>query len=277
LRSDGTNSALAAIVAADVPTLNQSTTGSAATLTTGRTVQADLSSTSSATFDGSANITPGVTGTLAVGNGGTGATTLTGLIKGSGTSALTAATAGTDYADISTDVFADALTTGESTLLRRQCNAANVPSGTGNCRFTFFTARKTETVTQIRTISGSTAAVTSTLCRVGIYSVDGSGNLTLIASTANDTALWAATNTAYTKSLSDSFSKVRGTRYAVGLIFVGTTAPTFVGINTGFASSEFGIGPRLGALTGSNADLPATVAVGSLTDTSTQSYTVLLP
>jgi hypothetical protein len=259
------------------PTLNQNTTGSAATLTTGRTVQADLSSTSSATFDGSANITPGVTGTLAVGNGGTGATTLTGLVKGSGTSALTAATAGTDYADIDTDVFADALTTGESTLLRRQCNAANVPSGTGNCRFTFFTARKTETVTQIRTISGSTAAATSTLCRVGIYSVDGSGNLTLIASIANDTALWAATNTAYTRSLSASFTKTRGNRYAVGLIFVGTTAPTFAGINTGFASSEFGIGPRLGALTGSNADLPATVAVGSLTDTSTQSYTVLLP
>lgn len=38
-----------------------------------------------------------VTGTLAVANGGTGATTLTGVIKGNGTSAFTAATAGTDY------------------------------------------------------------------------------------------------------------------------------------------------------------------------------------
>jgi hypothetical protein len=44
-----------------------------------------------------ANLTTGVTGTLAVANGGTGATTLTGLIKGSGTSALIAAVAGTDY------------------------------------------------------------------------------------------------------------------------------------------------------------------------------------
>ena len=35
--------------------------------------------------------------TLAVSNGGTGATTLTGLLKGNGTSAFTAATAGTDY------------------------------------------------------------------------------------------------------------------------------------------------------------------------------------
>jgi len=39
-----------------------------------------------------------LTGTLPVTNGGTGATTLTGLVKGNGTSAFTAATAGTDYA-----------------------------------------------------------------------------------------------------------------------------------------------------------------------------------
>lgn len=39
----------------------------------------------------------GLTGTLAVSGGGTGATTLTGIVKGSGTSAFTAATANTDY------------------------------------------------------------------------------------------------------------------------------------------------------------------------------------
>lgn len=38
-----------------------------------------------------------VSGTLSVANGGTGATTLTGLVKGTGTGALTAAVAGTDY------------------------------------------------------------------------------------------------------------------------------------------------------------------------------------
>lgn len=79
------------------PTLNQNTTGSAATLTTARTFRTNLASTSTASFNGSANVTPGVTGTLPVGNGGTGATTLTGLVKGTGTTAFTAATAGTDY------------------------------------------------------------------------------------------------------------------------------------------------------------------------------------
>jgi hypothetical protein len=34
---------------------------------------------------------------LPVGNGGSGAATLTGVLKGNGTSAFTAATAGTDY------------------------------------------------------------------------------------------------------------------------------------------------------------------------------------
>jgi hypothetical protein len=43
------------------------------------------------------NLTSNVSGTLAVANGGTGATTLTGIVKGNGTTALTAAVAGTDY------------------------------------------------------------------------------------------------------------------------------------------------------------------------------------
>jgi hypothetical protein len=77
LRGDGTDVVMSAIQAADVPTLNQNTTGSAATLTTARTIQTDLASTSSASFNGSADITPGVTGTLAVANGGTGQTSYT--------------------------------------------------------------------------------------------------------------------------------------------------------------------------------------------------------
>ena len=42
-------------------------------------------------------LTTGVTGTLGVSNGGTGASTLTGLLKGNGTSAMSAGIIGTDY------------------------------------------------------------------------------------------------------------------------------------------------------------------------------------
>jgi hypothetical protein len=45
----------------------------------------------------SAGDAPPTWGTLSVAGGGTGATTLTGIVKGNGTSAFTAATAGTDY------------------------------------------------------------------------------------------------------------------------------------------------------------------------------------
>lgn len=82
------------------PTLNQNTTGNAATATAlaaYRNFQTNLASTSSVAFNGTSNATPGVTGILPVTNGGTGANTLTGLAKGNGTSAMTAATAGTDY------------------------------------------------------------------------------------------------------------------------------------------------------------------------------------
>jgi hypothetical protein len=64
LRGNGTDVVMATIQAADVPTLNQNTTGSAATLTTGRTIAitGDLTYTSGS-FNGSANVTG--TGTLA--------------------------------------------------------------------------------------------------------------------------------------------------------------------------------------------------------------------
>jgi hypothetical protein len=45
-----------------------------------------------------ANLTTNVTGILPVANGGTGVNTLTGIVKASGTSAFSAAVAGTDYA-----------------------------------------------------------------------------------------------------------------------------------------------------------------------------------
>lgn len=62
-----------------VATINASTyTGNSATaskLATARTITANLASSTAGSFDGSANITVGVTGTLPIANGGTGATT----------------------------------------------------------------------------------------------------------------------------------------------------------------------------------------------------------
>lgn len=64
------------ITAANIGALPSGGTASSANkLATGRTIRTNLGSTSTATFDGTANVTPGVTGTLPIANGGTGATT----------------------------------------------------------------------------------------------------------------------------------------------------------------------------------------------------------
>ena len=65
-------------------------------------------------------------GTLGVASGGTGATTLTGIIKGSGTSAFTAAAAGTDYQAPIT-----LTTTGTSGAATFVSNVLNIPQYSG--------------------------------------------------------------------------------------------------------------------------------------------------
>ncbi len=52
---------------------------SATKLETARTIRVNLESTNSVSFDGSANITPGITGTLSASHGGTGYTSLSSL------------------------------------------------------------------------------------------------------------------------------------------------------------------------------------------------------
>lgn len=80
-------------------TSSSSCSGNAATATklaTARTIRTNLASTSTASFDGSGNITPGVTGTLPLGNGGTGATTAAAALTNFG---LTATAAELNYCD----------------------------------------------------------------------------------------------------------------------------------------------------------------------------------
>lgn len=54
-------------------------------LSTARTIQTNLASTSSASFDGTANVAPGVTGILPVANGGTGVSSLADITVGNAT------------------------------------------------------------------------------------------------------------------------------------------------------------------------------------------------
>jgi hypothetical protein len=82
------------------------------------------------------NLASSVTGTLAVGNGGTGATTLTGLVKGTGTSAMIAAVAGTDYSAgtsaLGTGILKSTTSTGALTIATASDFPTLNQSTTGN-------------------------------------------------------------------------------------------------------------------------------------------------
>jgi hypothetical protein len=175
----------------------------------------------------------------------------------------------------------NALTVGEETVHRDFMASQASASTTGVFGLTFFTARKTETTTQFRIITGSTAAAaTPTLCRVGLYSIASNGDGTLVASIANDTTLFAATVTAYVRSWSVSYAKTAGTRYALGLIVVsGAATPTFIGyIASGTAMpAEWAASARLtGRLTGQS-DLPASFTEASLLTSANAHYAAILP
>lgn len=174
------------------------------------------------------------------------------------------------------------LTSGEATMPRTGISSGQaVASGTLN--LTYFTARKTETITQVRVPSGGTAAgATPTLCRVGIYSEAGNGDLTLVASIASDTALWAATSTEYLRSFTASLSKVAGQRYALGLIVVSAAAlPTFyqpTSPNSAIHGTIMARAPRLAGLVAGQTDLPSSVVAASITNGSPRPvYAELVP
>jgi hypothetical protein len=174
----------------------------------------------------------------------------------------------------------NSLTTGEEVFERDFVNSNAIAMTSQSLRLSYFTARKSETTTQARVITGSTAAgATPTLCRLGLYSIDANGDGTLVASTPNDTALFAAANTAYTKAWSASYAKVAGQRYALGILVVTAAAvPTLVGVVPQFGSGiELNVSPRTVAFMAGQADLPATFLESGVGNSGNRCYGAVLP
>lgn len=160
---------------------------------------------------------------------------------------------------------------GEFVPNRELCTQLVPPfPSSGTVVFSFFTATKTETISTLTTYTGSSlAAATPTICRMAVFSVDGSGNLTQVGVTPNDTTLFAAVNAAYPKALSASFTKTAGQRYATAVLIVtGVALPSFVGSYgsaiTATSSTILLAAPTLAARVAGQSDMPSSVLVGSL-------------
>lgn len=138
-------------------------------------------------------------------------------------------------------------------------------TASGSVFFTYFTPAYALTVSQIAygTSSGSTASGV-TLCRFGLYTADSAGAVTLVARTASDTSITGGP-AVFTRTLSTTggypatYALTAGSRYAIAVICVATTAPRWENINhTNTVLSA--LSPRISAVLTSQSDLPTSVA-----------------
>ena len=245
-----------------MPTLNQNTTGTASNITdTLDQVPAPGANVAMASHK--------LTG-LANGSAGTdsaafGQIPLTGA---SATSILPAAAAalgatGTwaDLAHVHPWASAEPLTSGEALFYRVAFTQQQALAGS-TLMLSYWTAVKTETINKVKTVTGAQngGPTALTYANIGIYTIDVSGNLTLAASTGDlHASLWASTFTEYNTSLTSGFSKVAGTRYAMGLLAVGSVTPTVYGQYVSFAGDA-----PIVAGTASETTMPASLTSGSI-------------
>lgn len=171
------------------------------------------------------------------------------------------------------------LVSGEVTHDRRMLSSVGAGSS-GELHLSYFTATKSEVINNLAIYSAGTAAATVTLIRFGVYSVAVNGDLTLVAATANDTALLTATTTRYQKALTSTWAKTAGTRYAVGFLVVATTMPTVYGptdISSTVPDTIWAREPRLSAKRTGQSDLPSSILSTALGDTRRNPFVECLP
>ena len=208
--------------------VNISIKGTAPKLQTARTVRVALNSTSAASFDGSLNITPGVSGTLAVGNGGTGQTNLDLVTVGKAKALNTARSVRVNLASSSAVNFDGTanITPGVTGTL----GVAN--GGTGKTDLDLVVVGKAKALNTARSINGTnfdgTASITTaqwgTARNLSIADSTSShtGAATSVNGSANATLKLPATITAALNGNADSATKLKTARSINGTSFDGT-------------------------------------------------------
>ncbi|MGI4875564.1 MAG: tail fiber domain-containing protein [Janthinobacterium lividum] len=206
LRANGSGLVTAA-VPADFPTLNQSTTGNASTVTTNANLTGDITSTGNATSY--AAVVPAAKG---------GAGTVSGLLKANGAGVVSAAVAGTDYA----------VATG---------SAAYVQSQTATAQAGGFNVAGAGTVGGLLTAGSATINGATTV--VGAASLNATGAAATNVGTG--TGATAIGNSTGTLTLAGASIGLAGT--------TAVTGPTTINAGSSTAATSIGTGSTAGPVT----------------------------
>lgn len=157
---------------------------------------------------------------------------------------------------------------GKLNAIPREQAAAGVATTAGKADFITFTPVVNMTVTKLSAMTSGTAWTGHTLARMGLYTVDSAGAVTLVAQTAADATLFTAAQTVYQRVLDTtggfpaSYSLVAGQRYAVGVIGVGQTAGQLRGGSSSSVLAQRT--PIMGGTIGTGlTDLPATGTIAA--------------
>jgi len=197
---------------------------------------------------------------------GTGTGTLDKLAVGVNGRALvadSAQTTGLVWKDIFQDIAGNLnQTTSIVDVYPRTTNSSGVLSS-GNAYFTFFSPMWTATISNLTVVSANTAATGAQTVRLGLYTFNGT-TATLVARTDSDVTLLGTTNTVFTRAFSttggypSTYTLQAGTRYAIAVLYVGTTAPTVYTAFANIPAALSSLGPRLSGYVASQTDLPST-------------------
>jgi hypothetical protein len=217
----------------------------------------------------------GATGAASTVTGPTGPTGATGPTGPEGIVAQTEAPTNTDILWLDTDAEAAIPTLTANDVARINgwaegsieprargfATTASTPS-TGQMIISWFTPAVDLTVSEI-TMASSTVASGATLIRMGVYQLTGTDSGTLLARTANDTTLFTASNSLYTRSFDTtggypaSVTLTAGTRYGIAHLTVATT----MGSRVAYPASVLGLiatNPVMATIIAGQTDLPST-------------------
>jgi hypothetical protein len=135
----------------------------------------------------------------------------------------------------------------------------------GTIYWTFFTPMYTTTVTTVTVASAGTATTGATLVKMGIYSFDET-TATRLATTANDTTIFAIRNTVYTRNLGATVTLNAGQRYGLAVLVEATTPGTGF-LAFGYPATPLNVlSPIMRGYLDGQSDLPSTAT--PLTNTS---------